>query len=444
MHPPRPAAAGKGTDMNFWRILSTAVICLSALSILFLATRVSKFAFVRRLAKDSRLKRFFIGLFLTAAAAAILWFTIDAVNMMIVILHVVVIWLLAGLCGIIIRTVRRRQNRRQALDEAMAADRMSLQNRGAVSAAKRNDIQSQNERSAAKRADIQSQNGMGKSRTDGNPPAYRPYFVGIFALLFSVIWLCYGWYSAHHVVATYYTVKTEKDIGDKPFRVIMFADSHIGSTFGGSRFSEYAREMEALDPDIVVVVGDYADDDSPKEDVEICCQALGSIRTSAGVFYVYGNHDRGYFSTQGRGFSGAELEKMLEENGVHVLQDERVMIGGNICLIGREDARYLSRSSMETLTADLPDNVFSIVLDHEPHDYEAQEASGVDLVLSGHTHGGWLFPFNNLAYLTGSDDKVYGLEQRGNTHFIVTSGISDWRLKFKTSCKAEYVVIDIQ
>ena len=373
--------------MNFWRILSTAVIVLSALSILFLATRTSRFAFVRRLAKDSRPKRFFIGLFLTAAAAAILWLTLDAVNMMIAILHVVAIWLLTGLAGMVIRRIRGRSESRQA---------------------------------------------------------YRPYYVGIFALLFSVIWLCYGWYSAHHVVATYHTVNTDKNIGDKPFRVILFADSHIGSTFGGSKFAEYAREMESLNPDIVVVAGDYVDDDSPKEDVEVCCEALGSIRTTSGIYYVHGNHDRGYFSTQGRGYSGADLENMLKSSGVTVLNDERVMIGDHICLIGREDARYLSRLSMSALTADLPEDVFSIVLDHEPHDYAAQEASGVDLVLSGHTHGGWLFPFNNLADLTGSDDKVYGIEQRSNTHFIVTSGISDWRLKFKTGCKAEYVVIDIQ
>ena len=101
---------------------------------------------------------------------------------------------------------------------------------------------------------------------------------------------------------------------------------------------------------------------------------------------------------------------------------------------------------METLTADLDDSHFSIVMDHQPCDYEAQAASSVDLVVSGHTHGGQLFPlmqFENLMAL-GGDDKVYGYEKRENTNFIVTSGISDWAIKFKTGCRSEYVLIDIQ
>ena len=101
---------------------------------------------------------------------------------------------------------------------------------------------------------------------------------------------------------------------------------------------------------------------------------------------------------------------------------------------------------MATLTQDLDDSKFSIVMDHQPADYEAQAASGVDLVVSGHTHGGQLFPLMNIENLIGlgGDDKVYGYEKRGNTNFIVTSGISDWAIKFKTGCRSEYVLIDIQ
>ena len=88
---------------------------------------------------------------------------------------------------------------------------------------------------------------------------------------------------------------------------------------------------------------------------------------------------------------------------------------------------------MEELTADLDPDKFSIVLDHQPQDYEAQAKAGVDLVLSGHTHGGQLFP----------DDRVYGYEKRGSTNFIVTSGISDWAIKFKTGCRSEYLMLEI-
>ena len=82
-----------------------------------------------------------------------------------------------------------------------------------------------------------------------------------------------------------------------------------------------------------------------------------------------------------------------------------------------------------------------MVLDHQPNDYDAEAESGADLVLSGHTHGGQLIPVN--LFISLANDKTYGMEKRGNTNFIVTSGISDWAIKFKTGCRSEFNVIDV-
>jgi len=84
-----------------------------------------------------------------------------------------------------------------------------------------------------------------------------------------------------------------------------------------------------------------------------------------------------------------------------------------------------------------------VVPDHRPGDYAAQAAAGVDLVLSGHTHGGQFRPLQGLVGRLGQNDNVYGLEQRGSSSFIVTSGISDRALVFKTGCCSEYVMITI-
>ena len=67
------------------------------------------------------------------------------------------------------------------------------------------------------------------------------------------------------------------------------------------------------------------------------------------------------------------------------------------------------------------------------------------MVLSGHTHGGQLIPLKQIAELTGvgGNDKIYGTEHNINSDFIVTSGISDWEISFKTGCFSEYVIIDI-
>ena len=179
-----------------------------------------------------------------------------------------------------------------------------------------------------------------------------------------------------------------------------------------------------------------------------CCEALGKLKTNYGVYFSFGNHDKGYYDPSYRGYSGDDLIAELEKNNVNVLQDDTVLIDDRFYIIGRQDRseemeKGGHRASMEELTKDLDSSKFTVVMDHQPCDYDAQAASKVDLVLSGHTHGGQLIPINFLGTLIGGNDRTYGYEKREGTNFIVTSGISDWAIKFKTGCKSEYVVIDV-
>ena len=75
--------------------------------------------------------------------------------------------------------------------------------------------------------------------------------------------------------------------------------------------------------------------------------------------------------------------------------------------------------------------------------YEKESETDADLVLSGHTHGGQFFPVTYVGEWIGANDRTYGYEERNDTEFIVTSGISDWEILFKTGTKSEYVIIDI-
>ena len=127
------------------------------------------------------------------------------------------------------------------------------------------------------------------------------------------------------------------------------------------------------------------------------------------------------------------------------------MLDGRFYLVGRQDASEeldfgRSRAKIADLISELDEDKFSIVLDHQPRDYNAEADAGADLVLSGHTHGGQLIPLMQLTgwFHIAGDDRIYGTEQRENTDFIVTSGISDWAIKFKTGCRSEYVIVDIQ
>ena len=138
-----------------------------------------------------------------------------------------------------------------------------------------------------------------------------PYWLrGTLAILLAAVYLSIGWYNAHHVTETHYTVESAKPVSEE-LRIVLISDAHLGITLDGEGFAREMERVQATDPDIVVVVGDYVDDGTLKADMVEACRALGGLETTYGVFYVYGNHDEGYYRY--RDFTGQELRDALEE-----------------------------------------------------------------------------------------------------------------------------------
>ena len=258
----------------------------------------------------------------------------------------------------------------------------------------------------------------------------------------TVVYLAVGWYMAHHVFETRYTLSTEKPLPNGSLRVVMVADAHLGATLDGPGFAAQTERIRKLRPDAVVIVGDFVDDETTASDMLAACRALGGLETTYGVYYVYGNHDRGYYSR--RDFTAADLQAALEDNGVTILADEAVLLGERWYLVGRKDRSMAGRLDAAALTEDLDASRYIVLLDHQPNDYAAEAATPADLVLSGHSHGGHIFPLGQLAVLFGAGDRRYGHENRDGTDFIVTSGISGWAIPIKTGTWSEFVVVDIQ
>ena len=268
------------------------------------------------------------------------------------------------------------------------------------------------------------------------------HFSFIFGLIVSVIYLSNSYYLAHHVIGTYYELNTDKNIGMEKFRIIQLSDTHIGATMDGDKFTSYMEDINKLNPDIVVITGDYIDDDTKKEDMIKASAGLGKLKTKYGVYFVYGNHDKGYFDY--RGYNTDDLVKELEKNNVIILEDDIKEVTDNIYIVGRKDQSENDRKSIYDLTKDIDKNKYIIVLNHQPKNYEDEKNAGVDLVLSGHTHGGQFFPLGQLGVLFGINDNYHGLKTINNTNFIVNSGLGDWAIKFRTNSNAEYGVIDIK
>ena len=277
--------------------------------------------------------------------------------------------------------------------------------------------------------------------------SFNYYYSGWIAVFITFITFFIGWFLNFNVWQKDYYLKTDKDVS--PLKIAMFADSHLGTTFDGDGFAKHIAKIQAENPDLLVIVGDFVDDDTHKKNMVKACEALGNFKSKYGVYFVMGNHDRGYHKY--RDFSIEDLTAELKKNNVKVLLDEVVQLNKDFYLIGRKDYSEeqewffgSGRLSMLELTKNLDKNKYMIVLDHQPADYENQAKSEVDLVLNGHTHGGQLFPFNQVGKWIKANNLVYGHEHRNKTDFIVTSGISSWAIKFKTGTKSEYIIVNIE
>ncbi len=262
----------------------------------------------------------------------------------------------------------------------------------------------------------------------------------IIAILITAIYFGIGAYNAYHVKKTTYNLETTKEIND--FKIALISDVHLGTTFDGAGFQKHVKDIVNNKPDLLVITGDFVDDDTKKEDMILACSSFKDLNLKYGIYFVFGNHDKGFSNY--RDFNEEDLRKELTKNGVIILEDLSVSLGDNITLIGRQDKQISNRKSIKELVQDIDSNNYTIVLDHEPNDYEEEANAGVDLVLSGHTHGGQMIPIGLAIKSSDSIDNIYGLVKKNDTNFIVTSGISDWVLKFKTGTFSEYVIINVK
>ena len=367
-----------------WFAIIGALLAAFAAGLLYISFRAAHFGIARRAAGGRKARARLLCLAVFAALTAVLWRTWNMMNALVCMVHLTVFWLICDLTAAIIARLRRRKPRAQR--------------------------------------------------------------AGVAALALCAVYLAGGWYAAHHVWAKNYTFETGKLDGD--LRVVQITDAHVGATFDAEGFAAHLRTIGALSPDAVVVTGDFVDDGTSRADMLGACRALGALETKYGVFFAYGNHDKGYGRAQDRGWTSGELREALTENGVILLEDEARLIDGRFYLVGRKDRseglRGGGRQTAEQLLADLDRGKYIILLDHQPNDFDAEAAAGADLVLCGHTHGGQFIPIRHVGVWTGENDLRYGHEKRRDTDFIVCSGISCWTFRFKTGCHSEYAVIDIK
>lgn len=273
---------------------------------------------------------------------------------------------------------------------------------------------------------------------------YKIYKSGIIAILLAAIVLGYGRYNIFHVVRTEYTVKTQKNIRPDGYKIALLADLHYGISLDDAELEKVVQRINREDTDIVVLDGDIVDENTTLKQMESAFRILGQIKNKYGIYYTYGNHDKNNY-TETPNYTKEKLAKTIEKNGIHILEDTSVLINQEVQLIGRADRSDTSgnRKEIKSLVEKLNPKQEWIVLDHQPTEYKKVQNAGADLILSGHTHAGQIWPAGVFATLFHFDEMSYGERRQENLDAIVTSGIAGWGYPIRTEKHSEYVVVNV-
>ena len=267
------------------------------------------------------------------------------------------------------------------------------------------------------------------------------YKSGITPIVVTAVLLVYGFINMHNLVETDYTVTTKKNIS-QDYKVLMLADSHYGTTTDADDLKEIKSRAEKQELDLVVLVGDIVDESTTNEGMRESFKILGDIKSKYGTYYVFGNHDKATY-TSDPNFTESELRQVIEQNGITILEDENVQITDDLVIAGRKDFSD-GRASVDTALNGVDKDDFIIMLDHQPRDYEEEKQNQTDIVLSGHTHAGQIWPAKYVIDLFNMAELSYGIETNDDFTAVVTSGVSGWGYPIRTQEHSEFVIIDIK
>lgn len=192
------------------------------------------------------------------------------------------------------------------------------------------------------------------------------------------------------------------------FTVAQVSDLHLGVTVGLRRLRELVEKVNSLEPDLVVFTGDIVDPGFREGDA--AAELLSGIRARLGKLAVLGNHET---------YHGVEkAEELYSRCGVRLLRDEVATLANGVQVAGLDDPR--DASVLSRLDRAKP----SILLSHYPKVFDLAAERGVGLTLSGHTHGGQVFPFH--LFVKWANKYLYGLYSKGESRLYVTSGAGSW------------------
>ena len=266
------------------------------------------------------------------------------------------------------------------------------------------------------------------------------YILGICSLFY------YGHEMAMEPSVVNYQVKIDKSAKVNKLRIVQLSDIHINDMTSFDRIQHMVDKVNQLDADFIVITGDTLDRRLQPFTEKGFDKQFQQFKSKYGTYIIFGNHE--YLNIKEENNHEQDIINAFKHANMKVLKDDVVHLDNvGITFIGRDD---FSSSRYDIKRASLPDlMVFSntnkpiILLDHQPHDLDEPANLGVDLMISGHTHAGQVFPINLIEKLIYKNN--YGIYKNTKQHFtsIVSSGFGFWGPPIRLMTRSEIVVIDV-
>jgi len=219
------------------------------------------------------------------------------------------------------------------------------------------------------------------------------------------------------------------------YRVALVSDIHLGPLAGRKHTERIVEIINGLDADIVTVVGDLVDGTVAQLGDD--ATPLSGLRSKNGAYFVTGNHE--YYS----GYQ--EWIEEVAELGMKPLRNDRVELPGGLDLAGVNDvtgASYGDRPDYAKALDDRDPAKPVILLAHQPIQVSEAAKHGVDLQLSGHTHGGQMAPFNLLVKL--QQPVVSGYDVIQGTQIYVTNGAGFWGPPVRVGAPPDITLVELR
>lgn len=220
-------------------------------------------------------------------------------------------------------------------------------------------------------------------------------------------------------------VKTESE----SIKVVQISDTQIGSFYSTKNLKKVANKVNALNPDIIVFTGDLIDYSNKNPDIDEITAILSSMNARLGKFSVFGNHDYMYKLPRyyRQIMKKSNFNLLINENKKIKLADDKYIniLGVDEILNGNPDIKYLENKTDK--------NNFNLLLAHEPDLVDMFSKDSMNLVLSGHSHGGQIrIPFKG-ALVTPPYGRKYtkGFYEVNGNHLYVSSGLGSTKLPFR-------------